>query len=130
MADTVVAPDREMPTVRVGGPEPSVPRGRERPRRDWRRAAWILLGLALFAAAYLAPLPGPAVDPQGKAFALTPEGKAALGLFLFAAVWWITEVIPIGVTSIAIGVLQGLLLIRPARTAFTDFMDPSVWFIF
>ncbi len=131
MADTVVAPGRETPTVRVGGgPEPSLPGKREKAPWDRRRLAWILLGLALFAGAYLAPVPGPAVDPQGKAFALTPEGKAALGLFLFAAVWWITEVVPIGVTSIAIGVLQGLLLIRPARTAFTDFMDPSVWFIF
>jgi sodium-dependent dicarboxylate transporter 2/3/5 len=132
MADTVMAPDRETPTVRVGGggPEPSLPGGRETARWDRRRLAWTLLGLTLFAGVYFAPVPGPAVDPQGKAFALTPEGKAALGLFLFAAVWWITEVIPIGVTSIAIGVLQGLLLIRPARTAFTDFMDPSVWFIF
>jgi di/tricarboxylate transporter len=38
--------------------------------------------------------------------------------------------VPIGITSIAIGVIQALLLIRPARTAFTDYMDPSVWFIF
>ena len=30
------------------------------------------------------------------------------------ATWWVTEVIPIGVTSIAIGVMQGLFLIRPA----------------
>ncbi len=41
-----------------------------------------------------------------------------------------TEVIPIGVTAITIGVIQALFLIRPARDAFTDFMDPSVWFIF
>jgi sodium-dependent dicarboxylate transporter 2/3/5 len=29
-----------------------------------------------------------------------------------------------------IAVVQGLFLIRPAKAAFTDFMDPSVWFIF
>lgn len=36
---------------------------------------------------------------------------------------------PIGVTSIAIGVIQALFLIRPAEIAFSNFMDPSVWFI-
>ena len=99
-------------------------------RREWRRTAFILLGVGLFAAVYLAPTPAAAIDPQGKAFALSREGQAALALFFLAATWWVTEVIPIGVTSIAIGVVQALFLIRPARDAFTDFMDPSVWFIF
>jgi sodium-dependent dicarboxylate transporter 2/3/5 len=97
---------------------------------DWKRVGCILLGLGLFAFVFYAPTPDPAVDPQGQAFALTREGKAALGLFLLAATWWVTEVVPIGVTSIAIGVAQALFLIRPSRVAFTDFMDPSVWFIF
>ena len=39
------------------------------------------------------------------------------------------EVVPIGVTSIAIGTVQTLFFIRSARAAFSDFMDPSVWFI-
>jgi len=39
-------------------------------------------------------------------------------------------VVPIGVTSLTIGVLQVLFLIRPAQKAFTDFMTPSVLFIF
>ena len=103
---------------------------RKRRRFDARRTAYILLGLALFCAAYLSsPWPA-ATDPKGEVFALSHEGKAALGLFLLAAVWWVTEVVPIGVTAIAVGALQALLMIRPARTAFTDFMDPSVWFIF
>ncbi len=95
-----------------------------------KRAALVLLGVGLFALVYALPLPGPAIDPQGNAFELTREGKAALGLFFLAATWWVTEVVPIGVTSISIGVVQALFLIRPAREAFTDFMDPSVWFIF
>lgn len=100
------------------------------PDVDWKRAAFILLGVTLFAVVYASPSPAPALDPQGEAFALTREGKAALGLFLLAATWWVTEVVPIGVTSITIGVVQALFLIRPAREALTDFMDPSVWFIF
>ncbi len=66
---------------------------------------------------------------MGKVFQLSYEGKAALGLFLLAATWWVFEVVPIGVTSITIGVIQALFLIRPAKIAFSDFMDPSVWFI-
>jgi sodium-dependent dicarboxylate transporter 2/3/5 len=49
---------------------------------------------------------------------------------LLAATWWIFEVIPIGVTSLTIGVVQAMFLIRPADKAFKDFMDPSVMFIF
>jgi sodium-dependent dicarboxylate transporter 2/3/5 len=96
---------------------------------DWKRTAFILLGVALFLLVYYAPTLSPALDPAGKAFPLTREGKGALAVFLLAATWWVSEVIPIGVTSITIGVLQALFLIRPARVAFTDFMDPSVWFI-
>jgi len=96
---------------------------------DWRRLIFISLGLFLFAAVYLSPAWPDAVDPMGEAFELPREGKLAFALFLLAAVWWVFEVVPIGVTSIAIGVIQALFLIRPARVAFTDFMDPSVWFI-
>ena len=78
---------------------------------------------------YFSPAWPAAVDPKGAVFQLTREGKAALALFLLAATWWVFEVIPIGVTSITIGVVQALFLIRPAEASFTDFMDPSVWFI-
>ncbi len=97
---------------------------------NWKRLGCIFLGLALFALVYFAPVPADAIDPQGEHFPLTREGKAALALFFLAATWWVTEVIPIGVTSITIGVVQALFLIRPAEDAFTDFMVPSVWFIF
>jgi solute carrier family 13 (sodium-dependent dicarboxylate transporter), member 2/3/5 len=97
---------------------------------DWFK--WLALagGLALFLALYFADTLPAAVDPSGKEFALSHEGKAALGLFLLAAVWWVTNVIPIGITAVAIGVFQALFMIRPARAAFEDFMDPAVWFIF
>jgi len=98
-------------------------------RVDWKRLLFILLGLFLFCLIYCSPNWADAIDPAGKAFPLKPEGKAALALFLLAAAWWIFEVVPIGVTAIAIGAGQALFLIRPAKTAFNDFMDPSVWFI-
>ena len=87
-------------------------------------------GVVLFLVTYYSPLWPDAVDPQGKHFLLTKEGKGALAVFLLAGTWWVFEVVPIGVTSLAIGVLQALFLIRPASVAFKDFMDPSVMFIF
>jgi solute carrier family 13 (sodium-dependent dicarboxylate transporter), member 2/3/5 len=97
---------------------------------DVRRLVFIFLGLGLFIAVFLSPSWRDAVDPSGEAVALSREGKLAIGLFLLAAVWWVTEVVPIGITAIAIGVVQALFLIRDPRIGFTDFMDPSVWFIF
>jgi sodium-dependent dicarboxylate transporter 2/3/5 len=97
---------------------------------DWKRVAFILMGVLLFAVVYASPPWPDAVDPLGKHFPLNHEAKGALALFLLAATWWIFEVIPIGVTSLAIGVVQAMFLIRPASKAFKDFMDPSVMFIF
>ncbi len=97
---------------------------------DLKRIALILFGVGLFGAVYLSPPWAPAVDPKGEAFPLSAEGKAAIALFLLTALWWVSEVVPIGITSIGVGVLQALFLIRPAKVAFNDFMDPSVWFIF
>ncbi|MHC4512567.1 MAG: SLC13 family permease [Planctomycetota bacterium] len=102
----------------------------EKPRGiDIRRLLNLSLGLLLFCAVYFSPPWGPAVDPAGESFALTHTGKASLALFLLTATWWVTEVIPIGVTSLTVGVLQVLFFIRPAKKAFGDFMDPSVCFI-
>jgi len=97
---------------------------------DVKRIVFISLGLIFFFWLYFSdPLPD-AVDPLGEHFPLSPEGKAAIALFLLAGTWWVFEVVPIGVTSLAIGVFQALFLIRPAKEAFNDFMDPSVLFIF
>lgn len=97
---------------------------------DWKRILFILTGLALFLSIYLMPPWIDAVDPTGKHFSLSQQGKGAIALFLLAGTWWVFEVVPIGVTSIAIGVFQALFAIRSAKDAFRDFMDPSVMFIF
>ena len=99
-------------------------------RTEWQRPLFIFLGLGLFLVVWLLPPLAPAIDPEGEVFVLSREGKAALALFLLAATWWMTEVVPIGITAITIGAVQALFMIRPARVAFTDYMDPSVWFIF
>jgi len=97
---------------------------------DWKRLFFLLLGLVLFLVVYFSPAWHDAVDPTGKRFILSPQAKGALAVFLLAGVWWVFEVVPIGVTSLTIGVLQVLFMVRPAHKAFKDFMDPSVLFIF
>ena len=99
-------------------------------KSELKRIFFLLLGIALFAIVYYAPPLPDAVDPMGQHFTLSKEGKGALAVFLLAGTWWLFEVLPIGITSLTIGVLQVLFLIRPAKSAFNDFMDPSVMFIF
>jgi sodium-dependent dicarboxylate transporter 2/3/5 len=97
---------------------------------DWKRLVFLFLGISLFAIVYYSPPWSDAVDPLGKTFALSREGKGALAVALLAATWWLFEVVPVGITSLAIGVLQVFYFIRPVKEAFNDFMDPSVMFIF
>ena len=97
---------------------------------DWKKYMFMAMGVFLFVLVQYSP-PWPiAVDPLGKTFYLSPEGKGAIAVFLLAGTWWVFEVVPIGITSLAIGVLQVLFMIRTPDKAFKDFMDPSVLFIF
>ncbi len=97
---------------------------------DWKRLVFMLLGVSLFVLVYYSPMWPDAVDPMGEHFLLTREGKGAIAVFLLAGTWWVFEVVPIGVTSLLIGIMQAMFFIRPAKVAFNDFMDPSVLFIF
>lgn len=94
-----------------------------------KRITFLLLGFAVLLLFYFMPQLSPAVDPSGKVFELPKGGQAAIGLFLLAGIWWVFEVIPIGVTSLAIGIFQPIFGIRTAGDAFRDFMDPTVMFI-
>ncbi len=98
--------------------------------RNPRRLIAFVLGLAAFLVLYLLPPMPEVLDPEGGAVALSHQGKAALGLFLMAGIWWVLEVFPLGVTALAVGVAQSLFFIRDHRIAMTDYMDPAVWFIF
>jgi len=102
----------------------------KKPPLDWKRLLFMSIGIILFLVIYFAPPWPDAVDPVGKHFILSNAGKGALAVFALAGTWWVFEVVPIGVTSIMIGVLQALFQIRSAKVAFKDFMDPSVMFIF
>ena len=97
---------------------------------DWKRILFISIGVVLFVIINFSPSWPDAVDPAGKHFALSPQGKGALAIFLLAGTWWVFEVIPIGITSLFIGALQVLFLVRTPEAALKDFMTPSVLFIF
>jgi sodium-dependent dicarboxylate transporter 2/3/5 len=97
---------------------------------QWNKLAAMIAGILFFVIVYYSPTWPDAVDPLGKHFSLSREAKGALAVFLLAGTWWVFEVVPIGITSLVIGVLQTLFLIRPAKVAFTDFMVPAVMFIF
>jgi sodium-dependent dicarboxylate transporter 2/3/5 len=102
-------------------------------RIDVRRLAAMFAGIALFLLVYFSPDWPDAAKPEGGFYPLPVAGKTALAIFLLAGVWWVFEVVPIGVTSLIIGLLQVLFIIDDSRTAkvvFGDFMDPSVMFIF
>jgi len=103
---------------------------KQKSKVDYKRIFFIILGIGLFLGIYYMPPLPDAIDPFGEHFALSHQAKGALALFALAAVWWVFEVVPIGVTSLAIGAIQALFMIRDAKTAFKDFMDPSVLFIF
>jgi len=99
-------------------------------KAERKRLIFLILGISLFIIVYYSPPFPDAIDPTGKSFLLTREGQGALAIFLLAGTWWVFEVLPIGITSLAIGVLQVIFFIRPAKAAFNDFMDPSVMFIY
>ena len=117
-------------------PEGGIPRGSAgvqmapaKPGYTAGKLLAMLIGiLGFFIWAGMPELPD-AVDPLGQHFALSEQARLALGLFVLAAIWWVFEVVPVGVTAIMIAVVQALFNIRDARVALTDFMDPSVWFI-
>jgi sodium-dependent dicarboxylate transporter 2/3/5 len=100
------------------------------PGIKWGKLTALFVGVILFIIVYYSPQWPDAVDPMGKHFELSKAGKGAIAVFLLAGTWWVFEVVPIGVTSLMIGIMQALFLIRPAKVAFKDFMDPSVMFIF
>jgi len=97
---------------------------------DWKRILFIMIGVSLFCIVNYSPSWPDAVDPTGQRFLLSPEGKGAIAIFLLAGTWWVFEVVPIGITSLTLGALQVLFMVRPAEKALKDFMTPSVLFIF
>ncbi|MFH1502705.1 MAG: DASS family sodium-coupled anion symporter [Candidatus Eisenbacteria bacterium] len=86
---------------------------------DRRRAIFIILALAFCAAVVLAP------QPEG----LSREGQNALAVFALCFVLWVTQALPLAVTSLFAMVLLPLLGVIPPARAFALFGSPVIFFI-
>lgn len=60
---------------------------------------------------------------------LTPAGKNLIGVFAVALILWVTEGVPIAVTSLLVIVLQWLLQIATPVAAIAGFMTPVFFFV-
>jgi sodium-dependent dicarboxylate transporter 2/3/5 len=63
--------------------------------------------------------------PQG----LSHEGQIMIGILVMAAILWITEPMPLAVTSLLIMILQPLLGVMPAGDVFASFGNKAVFFL-
>lgn len=63
--------------------------------------------------------------PEG----LTPEGKRILGYMIAAIVFWVFEVLPIGVSSVCALLVLPLTGLAPMRAAMRSFAIPTIFFI-
>lgn len=84
-----------------------------------RRAIFIVLALALCAVVVAFP------TPDG----LTREGQNAIAVFALCFVLWVTQALPLAVTSLLAMVLLPLLSVIPSARAFALFGNPVIFFI-
>jgi solute carrier family 13 (sodium-dependent dicarboxylate transporter), member 2/3/5 len=79
------------------------------------------LALAALAAVLTIVLPTPA--------GLTPQGKHLAGVFVIAILLWVTEAIPIAVTSLLVILLQPVFQVTTVGAAVGGFMTPVFFFV-
>lgn len=99
----------------------------EVPAEGAARAAspWALaLGPALFAAALLVPLPD--LEGKGGVVAATTSVRAVLGLTLWMAAWWMTEAVPLAVTSLLPLAVLPASGVASARSVTPTYFDETI----
>jgi len=87
-------------------------------KRSWRNIVLLLAFSIFFLFLHF-------FKPEG----LSPEGQKALAIFLLCLILWMTNVIPLAVTSLMAIVLLPLLGVLDTKTAFSLFGNPAVFFI-
>ena len=81
----------------------------------------IILLVAIFLFGLIVCLP----NPEG----LTSNGKKALAIFVLCVIFWVSQVIPLMITSLLAIILFPLLGILPAEKAYSLFGNQAVFFI-
>lgn len=81
-----------------------------------RRAVYFLISIILALLVYMIPLHG-----------IGSSGHAALSLLVFAIVMWVTEVVPLSVTSLIILFIQPIIGIQSFEEAVIGFANPIIF---
>jgi sodium-dependent dicarboxylate transporter 2/3/5 len=82
-----------------------------------RRTVGLVLGPLLFLALLIVPLP------------LAPPAQRLAAILVMMVVLWISEALPLTVTSLIGPVLAIVLQVAPARTVFAPFADPIIFLL-
>lgn len=82
-------------------------------RSEFKKIIEFLIFILVAFAVYLIPIPG-----------LCEAGKRTLSILLLAALLWVTEIIPVYVTSFVILFSQAIFLTRPMEVNFRVFLTP------
>ena len=85
------------------------------------RGAFIGLAAAALLALQVVLVPGPATLPA--------EGQRMAAIFVVVLILWMTEAVPVGVTSLLAVVLLPIFGVADLPTAFTTFISPVFFFV-
>jgi len=103
------------------------PQGSTR-RRSWWRLGWIFLALVAFFLILVVPLPLVALAGQ-EAVALSQTGRACLAIVALCLILWISEAIPIAITSLLVFLLVPALGVADfAKTIQSGLGNPLILF--
>ncbi len=86
-----------------------------------KKSSYFFISLAFFIVFLSHILP----TPEG----LSHNGQIMIGILAMAAILWITEPMPLAVTSLFIMILQPLLGVMPASDVFASFGNKAVFFL-
>lgn len=84
-----------------------------------KRAIWVVALIVLYFVIISLPTPN----------GLTPEGQKALALMVVAVISWITEVVPLAISSLFLVFLQHVIGIMDMGTAVANFINPTLLFV-
>jgi sodium-dependent dicarboxylate transporter 2/3/5 len=96
--------------------------------RFWRKWLWIFVALAVLVLILLLPLP-PAISTRTGEIALSTSGRACLAIVSLCLILWVSEAIPVAVTSLLIFLLMPAFGVADfAKTLQNGFGNPLILF--
>lgn len=84
-----------------------------------KRAIWLVVSIIIYFVISNLPI------PEG----LTPEGLTSIALMVTAVILWITEAIPIAISSLVLVFIQHIIGISPMGEAVGNFATPTLLFV-